>query len=113
MYGSGMCAGRRRAVPLEKDPFEGNMICLFWGKTREEIEEKQAETRKVCALKNLWAFNRLQSYCFETIQSDISNVALRTADHKHGHTNKDRKINQGEWEEMEKKKESFRCAKIS
>lgn len=43
-----MRAGHRRALPLEKDPFEGNMIGLFLGKTREDIEEKRGETRIVC-----------------------------------------------------------------
>lgn len=46
---------------------------------------------RTCGLKSLWAFKRLLPYCFETIQSDISCVALRTADHTHTHrpSNKD------------------------
>lgn len=43
----------------------------------------------MCGLKNLWAFNRLLPYCFETVQSDISYVALRTADHTNRPGNKD------------------------
>lgn len=38
---------------------------------------------QACGLRCLWAFKRLLPYCFETIQSDISYVAPRTADHTH------------------------------
>lgn len=44
----------------------------------------------MCGLKNLWAFNRLLPYCFETVQSDISYVALRTADRTNRPGNKGR-----------------------
>lgn len=61
----------------------------------------------MCGLKNLWAFNRLLPYCFETIQSDISYVALRTADHTNKPGNKDgnTKKNKREQEKCDAQKE--------
>lgn len=41
---------------------------------REVKEGKRKE--RMFGLKSLWAFKRLLPYCFETIQSDISYVAL-------------------------------------
>lgn len=44
-----------------------------------EGDKERGEGR--CRFKSLWAFKRLLPYCFETVQSDIGQVAQRTADH--------------------------------
>lgn len=68
-----------------KDPFRGNMVFLSKG---EKDRGRTRQDERMCGLKSLWAFKRLLPYCFETIQSDISCVALRTADHTHTDTHK-------------------------
>lgn len=69
-----MCARLRSASP-PKDLFRGIWSVFPWGE-KEWGRWKRRKEEGMFGIKNLWAFKRLLPYCFETIQSDISYVAL-------------------------------------